>query len=91
MGSRMGQSSAKSQEEAAGVLAYPLSRIINVTVKLSIFTEESETAKLKLLFKKGLSLSKTDLKKCRLVSLLPLVSKSIEKSMHYQLQGYPKA
>ena len=57
----MDQTPAKSLEEAAGVLAYPLSRIINVMVKLSIFTEESEIAKLKLLFKKVLSLSKTDL------------------------------
>ena len=78
---------AKSLKEAANVLACPLSRIINLSVKLSIFPEEYKITKLKLIFKEG---SKTDPKNYRSSSLLPLLSKITEKSIHYQLQDYLK-
>ena len=48
----MDQIPEKSLKEAADVLAYPLFRIISLSVKLSVFTEEHEIAKLKPLFKK---------------------------------------
>ena len=53
----MDQIPAKFLKEAADVVAYPLSRFINLFVKLSIFLEECKIARLKPLFKKG---SKTD-------------------------------
>ena len=66
------QISAKFLKEAADVLAYLLSEIINLLVKLSAFPKKCKVAKLNLLFKKG---SKSNPKDCRLISLLHLVSK----------------
>ena len=63
---------AKILKEAADVLAYPLSEIINLLVKLSTFPKKCKIAKLNILFKKG---SKSNPKSCRLITLLHLVSK----------------
>ena len=52
---------------------------------LSSFPDKSKTTKLKPLFKKG---SKPDPKNYRPISLLPLVSKLIEKAIHLQTQEY---
>ena len=79
------QISAKFLKKAAYVLAYPFAK--NLSVKLSVFLEEYKIAKLKPLFQKG---SKTDSKTYRPISFLPVVSKVIEKSMHYQLEDYLK-
>ena len=76
---------AKFLKEAADVLAYPLAKIINLSVKLSVLPEERKIAKLKPLFKKG---SKTEPKSYRPLSLLPVVSKIIEKSVYYPLEDY---
>lgn len=64
----MDQIPAKFLKEAGDVLAYPLSRIVNLSVRLSVFLEECKIAKLKPLFKKG---SKTDPKIYRAISRLP--------------------
>ena len=77
----------KLLKEAADVLAYPLSKIINLSVKLSVLPEESKVAKLKPLFKKA---SKTDPKNYRPIPFPPLVSKITVKSILYQLQDYGK-
>ena len=49
------------------------------------FPAECKIVKLKPLFKKD---SKTNLKNCRPILLLPVVWKIIEKSIHYQLEDY---
>ena len=67
------------------VLAYPLSKIVNPSLNLSVFSEKCKTYKLKLLFKKG---SNTNFKIYRPISLLPPVSEIIEKSILYQLEEY---
>ena len=54
---------------------------------MSNFTEECKIAKLKSLFKKG---ARTDLKNYRTISFLPLASKIIEKSIHFQIEDYLK-
>ena len=59
--------------------------IINLSIKLSTFPEECKIAKLKPIFKKG---ARTDPKNYRPISLLPLVSKIIEKSIHFQIEDY---
>ena len=46
---RMDQIPAKFLEQAADVLGYPLSKIINLLVKLSEFLEECKIVKLKLI------------------------------------------
>ena len=81
----MDQIPAKLLRDGAEVLALPLRKIINLSIKLSTFPEESKIAKLKPIFKKG---AKTDSKNCRPISLLPLASKLIEKSIHFQIEDY---
>ena len=54
----MGEIPTKFLKEVVDMLAYPLPRITNLSVKLSVFPEEYKIEKLKPLFKKD---SKTDL------------------------------
>ena len=60
-----------------------LGNIINLSIKLSTFLEECKITKLKPIFKKS---ARTDLKNYCSISLLPLVSKIIEKSIHFQIE-----
>ena len=83
----MHQIPEKFPKEATDVLAYPLSKIINLSVKPSVFPKEYEIAYLKPLFEKG---SKAHPKNYRPISHLLVVSKITEKSKHYQLQDYLK-
>ena len=81
----MDQIPAKFLEDGDEVLALPLRNIINVSIKLSTFPEECKIAKLKPIFKKG---TWTDPKNYWHISLLPLVSKIIEKSIHFQIENF---
>ena len=76
---------AKFQKAGVEVLALPLGNIINLSIKLSTFPEECKIAKLKPIFKKG---ARTDPKNYHPISLLPLVSKIIEKSIHIQIEDF---
>ena len=67
------------------ILAKPISQICNLSIKYSIFPPDCKIAKLKPLLKKG---SKTDPQNYRPISLLPLVSKIIEKVIHDQTQRF---
>ena len=73
--------SGKFLKDAATVLAKPISQICNLSIKYSIFPSDCKIAKSKPLFKKGL---KAAPKNYRSISLLPLVSKIIEKVIHDQ-------
>ena len=68
-------------KDGAEVLTNPICDIINLSIKLSIFPDKFKIAKLIPLFKKG---SNTDPKNYRPISLLPLLSKLIEKAIHTQ-------
>ena len=81
----MDQIPAKFLRDCAEVLAFPLRNKINLSIKLSTFPEECKITKLKPIFKKGAS---TDPKKYCPISLLPLVSKIIEKSIHFHIEDY---
>ena len=81
----MDQIPAKFLWDDAEVLALPLENIINLSIKLSTFPEECKIAKLKPTFKKG---TRTNSKNYRPFSLLPLLSKTIEKSIHFQIEDY---
>ena len=83
----MGQIPAKFLKNAADAWAYPPSEIIDLSVKLSVFPEECNFAKLKSPFKKRF---KTDPRKYRPISSLPLVTKIIKKCIHYRWQDYLK-
>ena len=80
----MDQIPAKFIRDGAEELALPLKKIINLSIKLPTFPEECKLAKLKPIFKNG---ARTDPKN-RPISLLPLVSKIIEKSIHFQIEDY---
>ena len=77
--------SGKFLKDEATVLPKHISQICNISIKHSIFPSDCKIAKLKPLFKKGL---KTDLQNYRPTSLLPLVSKIIEKFIHDQTQSF---
>ena len=77
--------SGKFLRDGATILAKPLSEICNLSIKYSTFPNDCKIAKLKPLFKRG---SKTDPKNYRPISLLPLISKIIEKIIHDQTQNF---
>ena len=77
--------SGKFLKDGASILAKPISKICNLSKKYSIFPTDCQIAKLKPLFKKG---STTHPKNYRLISLLPLISKIIEKVIHDQTQEF---
>ena len=83
--SRIDQISAKFFKDCAQVIAIHLANIINLVIKLDIFPSQWKIAKIKPLFEKGI---KTEAKNYRPISLLPLISKVIEKSIHDQTQDY---
>ena len=77
--------SSKFLRDGASVLKKPITQICNLSIKFSKFPKECKRAKVKPLFKKG---SKTEPKNYRPVSLLPIISKIIEKIIHDQTQNY---
>ena len=81
----MDEISPRFLRDGAEVLAKPICDIINLSIKLSTFTDKYKIAKLTPLFKKG---SKTDPKNYRPISLLPLISTLIEQTIHIQTQEY---
>ena len=78
---RMDQIPAKFLRDGAEVLAFPLGNIIHLSIKLSTFPGECKIA----IFIKG---ARADPKNYRPISLLPLVSKIIKKSIRIQIEDY---
>ena len=81
----MGNISGRFLKDGADITAIPVTQICNLSIKLSHFPNNCKLAKLKPLYKKG---SKTDPKNFRPISLLPIVSKIIEKIIHDQTMEY---
>ena len=81
----MNQIPAKFLRDGGEVLALPLRNIISSSIKLSTVPEECKFANLKPIFKKC---SRSDSKNYPPILLLPLVSKIIEKSIHFQTEDY---
>ena len=77
--------SGRFLKDGDDVLAVPIIQICNLSIKLSHFPKDCKLAKLKPLYKKG---TKTDPKNFRPISLLPIVSKIIEKGIHNQTMEY---
>ena len=75
----------KFLKDGASILVIPITQICNLSIKLSVFPKKCKTAKMTPLFKKG---SKTEVKNYRPISLLPLVSKIIEKIIHNQVESF---
>ena len=81
----MDQIPAKFLRDGAEVLLLPLRNIINLSIKLSTFPKDCKIAKLKPIFKKR---PRTDPENYHPISLLPLVSKIIEKPIPFQIEEY---
>ena len=75
----------KFLKEGAPVLASPITNLINLSISLSSFHDDCKIAKLKPLYKKE---AKTKPKNYRPISLLPLISKIIERIIHDQTQVF---
>ena len=71
----------KFLKEGAPVLASPITDLVNLSISLSLFPDDCKIAKLKPLYKKE---AKTKPKNYRPISLLPLLSKIIERIVHNQ-------
>ena len=82
---RIDNTSGRFLKDGSDILAIPVTQICNLSIKLSHFPHDCKLAKLKPLYKKR---SKTDPKKYRPISLLPIVSKIIEKIIHDQTMEY---
>ena len=69
-------------QDGAVILAKPVTKICNLSIKSRIFPDPCRLAKLKPIFKKG---SRKDPSSYRRISLLPLISKIFEKIVHDQM------
>ena len=77
--------SGRFLKDGSRVLSKPISELCNLSIKLGSFPDPCKIAKLKPLFKKG---SKTNPSNYRPKSLLPLISKIIEKLIHEQTSSF---
>ena len=77
--------SARFLKDGANVLALPISQLCNLSIDLSTFPQDCKVAKLSPQYKKG---SRTEAKNFRPISLLPILSKLIEKTIHDQVQNH---
>ena len=68
-------------KDGANVLAKPVTDICNLSISLNKFPSAFKLAKVKPIFKKG---RKTNVSNYRPISLLPILSKVIEKVVHEQ-------
>ena len=75
----------KFLKDGATTLAEPITELCNLSILQSKFPDDCKQAKLKPLFREG---SKDDPKNSRPISLLPQLSKIIEKIIHGQVQKY---
>ena len=75
----------KFLKEGTPVLASPITDLINLSISLSSFPHDCKIAKLKPLYKKD---AKTKPKNYRPISLLPLISKIMERIIHDQTQVF---
>ena len=71
--------SGKFLKDGADILARSISLHCNLSIELNLFPRSCKIAKVKPLFKKG---SKTDPQNYRPISLLPILSKIIERIIH---------
>ena len=76
---------SKFLKDGAKILASPIAQICNLSISSSSFPNSCKTAKIKPLYKKG---CKTDPQNYRPISILPVLSKIIERVIHEQTQSF---
>ena len=72
-------------QDAAVVVAKPLTRIVIESLSQGTVPSEWKYAKITPLYKKGMS---TDMDNYREISILPVVSKVLERVVHHQLHSF---
>ena len=77
--------SSRFLKDGEDILTIPITQICNLSIEFSHFPKDCKVAKLSLFIKKG---TETDPKNFRPISLLPIVSKIIEKVIHNQAMNY---
>ena len=77
--------SGRNLKDGSRVLSKPISQLCNLSIKLGSFPDSCKIAKLKPLFKKGFKINPSNY---RPISLLPLISKIIEKLIHEQTSSF---
>ena len=77
--------SGRFLKDGANILAKPISALCNLSISQGVFPSACKVAKLKPIFKKG---KKTDPSNYRPISLLPSISKIIERVIHDQTNAF---
>ena len=77
--------SGRFLKDGADILTMPITQICNLSIKFSHFPKDCKVANIKPIYKKG---TKTDPNNFRPISLLPIVSKIIEKVIHDKTMNY---
>ena len=77
--------SGRFLKDGANILAKPISTPCNLSISQGVFPNACKVVKLKPIFKKG---KKTDPSNYRPISLLPSISKIIERVIHDQTNGF---
>ena len=77
--------SGRFLNDRANILAKPIAKIYNISISSGLFSSDCKIAKLKPLYKKG---SKTNPENFRPISLLPLISKVIERIVYDQVDNF---
>ena len=72
-------------KDGANILTKPAAKICNICISSGLFPSDCKIAKLKPLYKKG---SKTNPENFRPISLLPLISKVIERIVYDQVDNF---
>ena len=81
----LGNISPRMMKDAAVVVAKPLTRTVNESLSQGTVPSEWKYAKITPLYKKGMS---TDMDNYRPISVLPVVSKVLERVVHHQLHSF---
>ena len=76
---------ARFLKDAAEVIKYPITSVINLSIRSQVFPNEMKVAKVKPLFKKK---SRLEVGNYRPVIILPVASKILEKAVFVQLNRY---
>ena len=77
--------STKLLKLAAPIICHPLAYICSLSMFTSTFPSEWKKAKVTPIYKDG---DKSDVSNCRPISVLPILSKILERAVHDQLYNY---
>ena len=77
--------SARLLKDAAPVIAKPITYLVNLTISTGLIPTEWKDARVTPIFKSG---ARNDVNNYRLISVLPLVSKIMERAIQVQFLAF---